>query len=40
LRSAAVLLLCVGLIGMSLFEIYRTPISSRSPYSNVTGLFD
>ena len=39
LRSAAVLLLCAGLIGMSLFEIYQTPISSRSPYSNVTGLF-
>ena len=39
-RVWAVGLLVVALFGVSLFEIYRTPISSVSLYSNVAGLFD
>ena len=39
-RVWAVGALVVALFALSLFEIYRTPLSSVSLHSNVAGLFD
>lgn len=41
-RSQALLVagIAVLLLGLSSFEIYRTPLSSSGPYSNLAGILD
>ena len=39
-RAPALALLAAALLLASLFEIYQTPISSRSSQTNLAGLFD
>ena len=40
LRPVVLATLVAGLLGLSLLEIYQTPLSSRAPYSNLAGLLD
>jgi hypothetical protein len=39
-RAVVVGVVIVGLVGLSLNDVYRTPLSSRRPESNLLGLFD
>jgi len=39
-RAACVALAAVSLLGLSLLEIYRTPLSSSGPTSNLLGILD
>ena len=39
-RAVVVGVIVVGLIGFSLNDVYRTPLSSSRPESNLFGLFD
>ena len=40
LRGVVLGSLLLALLGLSSLEIYRTPLSSHAPYSNLAGLFD